>query len=146
MADRTSAQISIAATAAEVMAVIADFAAYPQWADSVKSAEVLETGADGRAARVRFRIDAGPIRDTYTLGYRWDGDAEVSWQLIEGELQRGQDGRYVLRAEGEETEVSYELTVELAVPMPGLLKRRGEKRIVETALSGLKKRVESKRR
>ena len=73
MADRTTSSISIAATGPDVMAVIADFAAYPQWATAVRSAEVAERGADGRPSLVRFSLDAGMIKDSYGLSYRWDG-------------------------------------------------------------------------
>ena len=69
----------IDAPRADVMAVIADFAAYPQWASAVRAAETLGQNASGRASRVRFTLDAGMIRDTYVLGYDWDGDAGVRW-------------------------------------------------------------------
>ena len=42
-----------------------------RWAGSIKSTEVLATGADGRALRVRFAIDAGVFKDTYELAYIW---------------------------------------------------------------------------
>src|SRR5487761_1315092 len=123
MVDRTRASISISAPCGEVMAVIADFPAYPQWAGGVKSAEVLEAAPDGRARRVRFRVDAGPIKDTYVLAYEWDGDEKVSWQLLEGQMQRSQQGSYLLEESDGATEVTYELAVELSVPLPGILKR-----------------------
>ena len=72
MADRTTSSISIAATGPDVMAVIADFAAYPQWATAVRSAEVLERDADGRPSLVRFSLDAGMIKDSYGLSYEWE--------------------------------------------------------------------------
>ena len=74
MADQSTQSIVVDAPAADVMAVIADFPAYPQWAASVKKAEVLEDGAEGRARRVRFSIDQAMIRDEYVLEYTWDGD------------------------------------------------------------------------
>jgi hypothetical protein len=79
MADRTTSSIAIATARETVMAVIADFAAYPQWAGAVRSAEVIERDREGRAALVRFRLDAGMIKDTYVLRYGWDGDAAVRW-------------------------------------------------------------------
>src|SRR6202035_4521154 len=82
MAARTSSRIVIAAPRAAVMAVIADFAAYPQWASAVRAAEVLGQ-EDGGASRVRFTLDAGVVKDTYVLGYDWDGDAAVRWHLAE---------------------------------------------------------------
>ncbi|MBN3585841.1 SRPBCC family protein, partial [Algoriphagus aestuarii] len=80
---RTSADIVVAADAASVMAVIADFDAYPSWATGVRSAEVVSTDESGRAAEVRFTLDASPIRDSYSLGYEWNGEESVSWSIVE---------------------------------------------------------------
>ena len=144
MAARTTSRIVIAAPRPAVMAVIADFAAYPQWASGVRAAEVVEQ-EDGRASRVRFTLDAGPVKDTYVLGYDWDGDAAVRWHLAEaGSVVSAMDGGYVLADTGGGTETTYELSVDIRIPMPGLLKRRAEKTIIDTALKGLKNRVESR--
>ena len=127
------------------MAVIADFAAYPQWASAVRATEVLGEQAAGRASKVRFTLDAGVVKDTYVLGYDWDGDAGVHWHLAEpGSVISAMDGGYLLADRGGATETTYELTVDLRIPMPGLLKRRAEKTIIDTALKGLKNRVESR--
>jgi hypothetical protein len=144
MADRTSSSIAISATRATVMGVIADFGSYPEWATGVRSAEVLEMTQDGRPLRVRFGLDAGVIRDSYVLAYEWDGDAAVRWQLREpGSMVTEMSGAYVLTDDGPGTKVSYELAVGTRVPMIGLLKRRAEKTIIDTALKGLKSRAES---
>ena len=135
----------IAAPREAVMAVIADFAAYPQWASAVRATEVLGDQEAGRASQVRFTLDAGVVKDTYVLGYDWDGDAGVQWHLAEpGSVISAMDGGYLLADRGEATEATYELTVDLRIPMPGLLKRRAEKTIIDTALKGLKNRVESR--
>jgi Polyketide cyclase / dehydrase and lipid transport len=143
MAAMTSSRIMIAAPRADVMAVIADFSAYPQWASAVRGAEVLGSDASGRASRVRFRLDAGVVKDTYVLGYDWDDDAGVRWDLAEpGSVISGMSGRYLLADRDGATEATYDLAVDLRVPMPGLLKRRAEKTIIQTALNGLKNRAE----
>jgi hypothetical protein len=145
MADKTSSSTSVSASRATVMDVIADFGAYPDWATGVRSAEVLETGPDGRPRRVRFGLDAGMIRDSYVLAYEWDGDSAVRWQLHEpGSMVTEMSGAYVLTNDGPGTKVSYELAVGTRVPMIGPLKRRAEKTIITTALKGLKSRVESR--
>jgi uncharacterized membrane protein len=145
MADRTTSSTTVDAPRAEVMAVIADFPAYPEWAGSIKSVEVLGTGEDGRAQTVRFVLDAGMISDTYTLGYTWQGDDAVSWQVVEpGKMVSDLRGSYRLADRGSGTDVTYELTVDLSVPMIGMIKRKAEKVIVDTALKGLKKRVEGR--
>lgn len=153
MGSRTASNITVAAAKPDVMAVIADFARYPQWVTAMRSAEVLATGADGRADKVRFQLDAGLVRDTYVLAYRWDGDSDVSWELAEpGSVIAEMTGGYRL-AEAPVPgparsvagcQVSYELAVDVRMPMPGLLKRKAEKMIIDAALRGLKAQAESR--
>jgi hypothetical protein len=141
--DESTQSIVIDADPAAIMAVIADFDNYPVWAGSVKQAQVLETGPDGRARRVAFTLDAGIVRDQYELSYVWTGDEKVEWDLIQGEMMRAQHGSYTLRADGpHRTYVTYSLSVDLIIPMLGLLKRKAERVVMDTALKELKKRVE----
>jgi ribosome-associated toxin RatA of RatAB toxin-antitoxin module len=143
MAEQTTSTIVVNATPKEIMAVIADFAAYPEWADSMRETEVLSTDEAGRPKQVRFKVDAGAISDEYTLDYTWSRN-EVTWTLVRAKMVKGMDGAYVLHDLGAEgTEVTYRLAVDVAIPMIGMLKRKAEKVIIDTALKGLKKRVES---
>lgn len=144
MAEQTTSSIVVDAPAPAVMAVIADFEAYPEWAQGMKHAEVVATGADGRAEQVHFELEAAPIKDAYTLAYEWDGDRQVTWQLVEGRMLKAMTGAYVLREQAGSTEVTYRLAVDLSIPMIGMLRRKAEKVIIDTALKGLKKRVESR--
>ncbi|MBB2911876.1 ribosome-associated toxin RatA of RatAB toxin-antitoxin module [Streptosporangium becharense] len=144
MADRTTSSITIGADRSTIMTVIADFPSYPQWAGQVKAVQVLSTGEDGRPATVRFVLDAGVISDEYTLGYTWHDDESVEWSIVEGgKMVSGLTGSYRLAGTGGGTEVTYELAVELKVPMIGMIRRKAEKVIIDTALKGLKKRVEA---
>jgi ribosome-associated toxin RatA of RatAB toxin-antitoxin module len=144
MADRTTSNIMIAVPRSDVMAVIADFAAYPEWASAVRRADVVSRDSDGRASKVRFTLDAGIIKDTYVLAYQWDDDARVSWDLAEGgSMLTEMAGEYQLADSGEGTAVAYELAVGTRVPMIGMIKRRAEKAIIDTALKGLKSRAET---
>ena len=142
MADQSTQSITVDAPAADVMAVIADFAAYPEWVAAAKRAEVVETGDDGRARRVRFVLDAGAIKDDYELDYTWDGDRKVSWTLVSSQLMKRQDGSYTLVESGGSTEVTYAITIDINLPLLGMMKRKAEKVILDTALKELKKRVE----
>jgi hypothetical protein len=143
MADKTSSTMMIDVARPVIMAVIADFAVYPQWASGVRSAEILQVSSDGRALLVRFTLDAGVIKDSYVLRYTWDGDEQVQWELAErGSMISEMSGAYLLDDSGDATTVTYQLTVGLAIPMIGMLKRRAEKTIIDTALKGLKSRAE----
>jgi ribosome-associated toxin RatA of RatAB toxin-antitoxin module len=143
MAEQTTSSIIVDATPAAIMDVIADFEAYPEWADSMRETEVLSYDAAGRPKQVRFKVDAGAISDEYTLDYTWAAN-EVTWTLVEAKMVKGMDGAYVLAETGDgTTEVTYRLAVDISIPMIGMLKRKAEKVIIDTALKGLKKRVES---
>ena len=142
MADQATSTITIAAGQAEIMAVIADFDRYPEWAGFIKRIEVVEFGADGRGKVVHWVLDAGVVKAEYDLGYTWYGDDKVEWAVISGTLKQN-DGSYTLRDLGEgSTEVTYVLAVDLGIPMLGMFKRKAEKVIMDTALKELKKRVE----
>ena len=144
MAEQTTSSIVVQAAPDAVMDVIADFPAYPAWVKGMKVSEPLSTGPDGRAEQVHFVLDVPPIKDDYTLAYVWDGDRKVSWSLVKGSLLRTLDGAYTLRDLGDgSTEVTYQLVLDVSIPLIGMLKRKGEKILIETALRGLKTRVES---
>jgi ribosome-associated toxin RatA of RatAB toxin-antitoxin module len=147
MADRTESSIVVDADPAEVLDVIADFEAYPAWTGAVREVEILEEFEDGWASKVRFTLDAGALKDTYTLAYAWDLDEDstgaLSWSLVEAGVLKAMDGAYRLRRNpGGGTEVTYLLSVDLRMPMLGMLRRKAEKVIIDTALNELKKRVE----
>jgi ribosome-associated toxin RatA of RatAB toxin-antitoxin module len=144
MAEQTTSSINIEASPTEVMDVIADFDSYPHWATGVKTAEVVSELPDGRAEKVFFKLDVSPIKDEYTLAYVWSGDEQVTWVLDQGKMLKALDGAYVLDHRGDGfTEVTYRLALDLAIPLIGMLKRKGEKILIDAALKGLKKRVES---
>ena len=140
MADRTESSIVIDAAPGEVLDVIADFEAYPEWANDAEE-------GDGWADQVEFTLDAGAIKDTYVLDYEWDvvedGTGVVSWALVSAQVLKAMNGSYTLATEGQGTKVTYRLAVDVKIPMIGLLKRKAEKVIIDTALKQLKKRVEA---
>lgn len=144
MANQTSASIMVAVPRTDVMTVIADLPAYPQWISAIRSADVLETADSGRPSRVRMHLDGGLIRDSFVLAYGWDGDTSVRWDLAEpGSVISVMSGRYSLADADGGTEVTYDLTVDVRIPMLGMLKRKAEQAIIDTALKGLKKRAEA---
>ena len=148
MTDSTSSSVHIAADPGAVLDVIADCEAYPQWAEQVKTVTILSEDGDGWADQVEYVLDAGAIKDTYVLEYNWDGIAEdgsgsVSWKLVRAGILKALDGTYTLTRDGDGTQVAYSLAADVKIPMIGMLKRKAEKVIIDTALKELKKRVES---
>lgn len=150
MSDKARETVVIHAPVEVCFDTLTDFERYPQWAGDLKEATIVERDAQNRPAVVEFRAAAMGRSTTYRLRYDYEGAPHsLSWLLESGDLQRELDGAYHLREvepEGDEpggTEVVYELSVDLLLPIPGFVKRRAEARILKTALSDLKQLVES---
>ena len=144
MAEKTAQTIYIDADPSTVMDVIADIASYPDWVSEYKEAEVLEADPKGNPKVARLVLDATVLKDTMVLSYEWPKDRRsVRWSLVSSSLLKSLDGVYRLSPKGSGTDVTYELSLDLAMPMIGLLKRKAERRLTDTALKDLKKRVEA---
>lgn len=146
MVDSSTRSIVIDADVATVAEVICDFASYPEWTGALREAEVLEEYEDGYASKVRFVLDAGPVRDEYTLAYEYAEDlTRIEWRLVApSTVQKVQTGSYDIADNGDGScTVTYTLEVELSIAMLGMFRRKAEKIIMDTALKELKRRVES---
>jgi uncharacterized membrane protein len=143
--EHAEGSIVIEAPLEDVMEVIEDYEAYPEWAD-VRSVDVRERGEGGRAIEVAYVVDVPVLgRASYTLAYRYaPGDTGLSWTTSEARgAIRDIRGEYLLNELSEgETEVTYRLGVELGVLVPGFLRSEGARRVIENALEKLKRRVE----
>ena len=143
MAEQSEGTVHIDASPKEVMDVITDFDAYTAWADGMKGVEVLKKDKQGRGKEVRFDVSSFGLSDTLVFAYTYGaGNKSVSWELVEAKNVKDLEGAYELEGDTDGTEVTYRLTLEPSIPLPGLVKRQIEKRMLKTALDGLKKRVE----
>ncbi|CAM3299201.1 cyclase [Mycobacterium intermedium] len=143
MAEKTQQTIHIGADPGEVMKAIADIESYPQWISEYKEVEVLEADDEGYPKKARMVMDAGIFKDTLIMNYEWPADRQsLSWTLESSSLLKSLEGSYILAPKGSGTDVTYQLAIDLAIPMIGMLKRKAEKRLIDAALKDLKKRVE----
>jgi len=144
MADSVAEQTTIDATIEQCLAVLLDFASYPQWARDLKEATVIERDAEGRGVEVRFRAAGMGYSTSYTLRYDHSEPNRLAWKLIKGDLTRKLDGFYAFsdREDAPGVDVQYALDADLIVPLPGFIKRRTQLKIMHTALKELKSRIE----
>jgi uncharacterized membrane protein len=143
MAEQTTERTHIDAPPSEVWSVALDFERYPEWASDIKDVKILEHDVEGRGSTVQYRAAAMGRSVSYVLRYDFtEAPQSFSWSLVEGDLLRRLDGTYRFDPDGEGTRVTYDLSADLALPLPGLVKRRAQARIVGTALKELKRVVE----
>lgn len=147
MPDNARETVVINAPVQACFDTLVDFERYPEWAGDLKQAVAVEWDSQGRAEVVEFRAAAMGRSTTYRLRYDYEGAPHrLAWVLESGDLERELDGAYHLQESDREpghTEVVYELSVDLVLPIPGFVKRRAEARILKTALADLKALIES---
>ena len=132
--------ITIEATPDEIMGVLFDLESLPEWSSAHQKVEVLERDDRGRPKKSRQVVKIVGVSDEQVLDYTVHDDG-VSWTLVSSKQQRAQQARYTLTPNGDSTDVQFELTVDLVVPLPGFLIKRGAKGLMETATDGLRKQV-----
>ena len=143
MAEEAHERIHVDASPERCFELATDYEDYPSWAKDVKSASVLERDDQDRGKKVEYRAAALGRSVRYILEYDYsEAPAAFSWKFVEGDMLRRLDGRYGFEADADGTRVSYDLVVDVSIPMPGLIKRRAAGLIMGTALKELKKAVE----
>ncbi|MFY1620987.1 SRPBCC family protein [Micromonospora sp. WMMD736] len=140
MAVNYTREVTIEATPAEILDVIADVESNPEWSPQYQSAEILESDAQGRPKRVKMKVKTAGISDEQVVEYTWT-DTGVSWTLVSAGQLRAQDARYTLSPDGDNTKVAFEITVDPSVPIPGFVLKRAMKGAMETSTDGLRRRV-----
>lgn len=145
MTDLSKSLISIDAPIADVQKALFELDKYPEWSTQIKSAEVLAHDDQGRITKVKMSIDAGMMKDRPVLDYDWSqAPTRISFTLDEADLLTSMDGIYTITAVDEDTtEVTYELGVELSMPVPAMMRQKAEKATIDAALAQLKSHLES---
>lgn len=144
MSEFSSATVEIDAPLAEVAEALYNIAGYPEWLSSIKSVEVVESDGEGRVLKANVSVDAGVMKDRATLEYDWSAAPnEVTFSLDEADLMTAMDGKYILKAlDSDTTQVTYQLGVELSLPVPRMMIAKTEKTTIDQALTELKARFE----
>jgi ribosome-associated toxin RatA of RatAB toxin-antitoxin module len=140
MAINETREIIIEASPEEILDVIGDLDSVTEWSPPHQSAEVLEKDKDGRPLKVKMKVKAAGITDEQVVAYTWSKN-KVSWTLVSSGQQRSQDASYTLTPEGDNTKVTFKLSVDPVVPLPGFVLKRAIKGTVDTGTKGLRDRV-----
>ena len=143
MSDTSRSTIVIEAPMSQVSEVLFDLEKYPDWSDSITKVKVTERDEAGRVTGATLTIAAGAVKDEVSLSYNWDGAPErLEFELEDANMLTKMDGAYILKDLGDETEVTYELSVGLSMPIPQMMITKQEKTTIDQALAQLKEHCE----
>ena len=145
MSELSTSTITIDAPIDAVRAILFDLASYPTWSTAIKSAEVKQTDDQGRATSVKVSIDAGMMKDRVLLNYDWSAAPDrLEFSLEEADLLTAMNGAYVTKSiDADTTSVTYELGVEVSMPIPAMMRTKAEKATIDQALAQLKEHAEN---
>ena len=137
MSDVSKATVTIDAPMSEVSEILKNINDYPSWSSTIKSVTVDESDGNGYPAKVTLVVDAGVMKDRPTLSYDWSqAPAKISFSLDDADLMTGMTGVYLVKDNGDETtDVTYELTVNLSMPVPAMMRKKAEQATIDLALS-----------
>jgi uncharacterized membrane protein len=143
MSDMSRSTIVIEAPMSQVSEVLFDLEKYPEWSDSITKVKVTERDEGGRVTGATLTIAAGAVKDEVSLSYNWDGaPGRLEFELEDANMLTKMDGSYILKDLGDETEVTYELSVGLSMPIPQMMITKQEKTTIDQALAQLKEHCE----
>jgi uncharacterized membrane protein len=135
--------IVIEAPMSHVSEVLFDLEKYPEWSDSITKVKVSERDESGRVTGATLTISAGALKDEVSLSYNWDGaPGRLEFELEDANMLTKMDGAYILKDLGDETEVTYELSVGVSMPIPQMMVTKQEKMTIDQALAQLKEHCE----
>ena len=145
MSDISTSTVTIQATAGEIQEVLSNLSAYPTWSTTIKSVNVITTDDQGRATQVQVSVDAGALKDKPTLNYDWSkAPSRLEFSLEDADLLTEMSGAYIIKDNGDDTtDVTYELTVGLSMPVPAVMRQKAEKSTIDLTLKQLKEKLEN---
>ena len=143
MSEKSVSTVIVDAPLADVQAALFEIGVYPEWLSSIKKADILERDGEGRVLKAKLAIDAGMMKDRVTLDYDWSAAPTVlSFTMDEADLLTQMDGTYSLKAiDADTTQVTYELTVAVSLPVPSMMITKAQQQTIDAALKELAERV-----
>lgn len=145
MSDLSTSTVTIQATAGQIQEVLSNLPDYPSWSTTIKSVNVIATDDQGRATQVQVSVDAGALKDKPTLNYDWSkAPNRLEFSLEDADLLTEMSGAYIIKDNGDDTtDVTYELTVGLSMPVPAVMRQKAEKSTIDLTLKQLKEKLEN---
>jgi len=145
MSDISTSTVTIQAAASDIQETLTDLASYPTWSTSIKSVNIISKDEQGRATQVQVSVDAGALKDKPTLNYDWSKiPSRIEFSLEDADLLTEMTGAYIIKDNSDDTtDVTYELTVGLSMPVPAMMRKKAEKATIDLALKQLKEKLEN---
>jgi ribosome-associated toxin RatA of RatAB toxin-antitoxin module len=138
-----SKTVEVAAPAAAIMAIVADFEAYPQWNEEVTGAWVLARYDDGRPSQLRLDTKVQGMEGTYIQAVYYPGENQIQTVMQQGNLFSKQEQLFAVVDMGSTSLLTVDMDVEVSMPgVPSMMVKKVANDALEHLAGNLKTRAE----
>jgi ribosome-associated toxin RatA of RatAB toxin-antitoxin module len=138
-----SKTVEVEASAEAIMAIVADFEAYPQWNEEVKGVWVLAHYADGRPSQLRLDASVGGFDVTYVQAIYYPNENQIQTVMQQGDLFSKQEQLFAVVGMGPTTLLTVDLDVETTMPVPKPMVKKMVNDALDHLADNLKVRAEA---
>ncbi|MDD7812100.1 SRPBCC family protein [Mycobacterium sp. CSUR Q5927] len=137
-----SKTVEVAADAATIMGIVADFEAYPQWNDEVKGLWVLARYDDGRPSQLRLDASYSGFDGTFIQAVYYPSATQIQTVLQQGDLFSKQEQLFSVVEIGATSLLTVDMDVETEMAMPKPMVKKAFSNVLDYLADNLKRRAE----
>jgi ribosome-associated toxin RatA of RatAB toxin-antitoxin module len=137
-----SKTVEVAARPETVMAIVADFEAYPQWNEEIKGCWVLARYDDGRPSQLRLDVAVSGMDGSYICAVYYPSPAEIYTVLQQGDLFSKQQQNFSVVPMGATSLLTVDFDVETKQAIPKAMVKKVVSDALDYLADNLKKRAE----
>jgi ribosome-associated toxin RatA of RatAB toxin-antitoxin module len=137
-----SKTVEVAADAASIMGIVADFESYPQWNDEIKGCWVLARYDDGRPSQLRIDTVIQGLEGTYIQAVYYPSPTQIQTVMQQGNLFSKQEQLFSVVETGATALLTVDIDVETEQPVPALMVKQLIGNALDYLADNLKRRAE----
>lgn len=138
-----SKTVEVAADEAAILAIVADFEAYPEWNDEVKGCWVLHRYDDGRPSQLRLDTVVQGNEGTYIQAVYYPAPNQIQTVMQQGEHFSKQEQLFSVVGMGPISLLSVDMDVEVTLPVPAIMVKKVVNDALDHLANNLKARAEA---
>ena len=138
-----SKTVEVAADAATIMAIVADFEAYPQWNDEVKGVWILHRYDDGRPSQLRLDASYSGFDGTFIQAVYYPSPTQIQTVLQQGDLFTKQEQVFSVVEMGPTSLLTVDMDIETQMPVPKPMVKKAVNDALDYLADNLKRRAEA---
>ena len=137
-----SKTVEVGTDAASIMAIVADFEAYPQWNEGIKGLWVLARYDDGRPSQVRLDTEVQGMQSTFIQAVYYPGENQIQTVMQQGDLVSKQEQLFSVVEPGASSLLTVDMDVETNMPIPAPMVKSLLNNVLDQLAENLKQRAE----